>query len=317
MYPKCFVVHLLIYTSLLIYTISLFSCVRRNKILIDGSSTVYPISEAIAEEYHYSDQKIISHVLIGTSGTGGGFKKFCSGKLDITNVSRPIKNKEISLCRQNKIDYIIFKVAYDGLAIIVNKGNHFLNEVTVKDLEYIFREKDYAISWNDLKSSLSFSTIKVYSPGQDSGTYDYFIETILGTDSGMRPKSMFSEDDNILVTGVSGDLNGIGFLGLAYFIANQDQIKLLPVVNPKTKQNVLPNSQTVQDGTYFPLSRPLFIYVKKYYANEKKRKSIIQFVKFYFQEISNILPSVGYVPLSNAEYAKESKKISLLVPKVP
>lgn len=294
-----------VYFLLLIGLVSMASCGERQQVMIDGSSTVYPITEAVAEEFSKSHDS--THVIAGFSGTGGGFKKFCPGRTDITGASRPIKQEEIESCAKHGTKYMEITVAYDGLAVLVNPKNDFVDKLTVDQLEHIFRYKNPAKSWKEVDPSFPDQEIKVYAPGQDSGTYDYFVSTILGKKAKMRSKATFSEDDNILVTGIAGDKGAIGFFGLAYYEENKEKLKLVPIVNPKTKKPVKPSLETVKEGKYFPLSRPLFIYVSK---QAKQKSHVVEFVNFYLDKAGELAKDVGYIPLPDNEYQKMREEFS-------
>ncbi|MDH5655670.1 MAG: PstS family phosphate ABC transporter substrate-binding protein [Spirochaetia bacterium] len=272
-------------------------CKAKTKILVDGSSTVYPITEAVAEEYRNVDKTV--NVTVGISGTGGGFKKFCNNEIHITDASRPIKSKEIKSCADNKIGYIEIPIAYDGLAVVVSSSNAFLNEITVDQLNHIFRYENPAKTWKEINPEWPDQEIKIYSPGQDSGTYDYFVETIIGKKGRVRADAAFSEDDNVLVTGINGSEFSIGYFGLAYYSENKDSLKLIPVINPKTKKAVKPDEQTVSSGQYAPLSRPIFIYVN---AEASDKPEVKKFVEFYLGSLASLTSQTGYIPFRTGFY---------------
>ncbi len=293
-------------TNFLIFLLLLFACIsckEREKILIDGSSTVYPITEAVAEEYKKHDPSV--HVIVGISGTGGGFKKFCAGEINITNASREIKKKEIEKCSSNKIEYFSIPVAYDGLAVVVNKKNENVNSLSIEQLNKIFKSKNKAVSWNEIDKTFPSKKIKIFSPGQDSGTYEYFSKVVLGKKEEIRPDATFSEDDNVLVTGVHGEEGGIAFFGIAYYEQNKDKLRIVSIVNPKSKKVVLPTQETVRSGEYYPLSRPIFIYVNKKIQEKEK---IAKFVKFYLDNAKELSKEVGYVPLPDRMYSEIKAK---------
>lgn len=280
------------------------SCGKPQKqVLVDGSSTVYPITEAVAETYR--DVEKSTSVTVGTSGTGGGFKKFCNGETDISDASRPIKKSEVEKCAEAGVDYIELPVAYDGLAVVSNKKNEFLKDLTVEELKKIFGYDDHATKWSEVRDGWPDTEIKIYAPGQDSGTYDYFVETIIGKKGRVRSDATFSEDDNVLVTGVSGEEGAVGFFGLAYYEENQDLLNVIHIINPKTKKGVSPSIETVMDGSYFPLSRPLFIYVRKDSAEKPEVKA---FVEYYLKEAGRLSKEVGYVPFGSALSAAVEKR---------
>lgn len=269
-------------------------------IKIDGSSTVYPITEAVAEEFQKAKKGAIK-VTVGISGSGGGFKKFCRGETDISNASRPILKKEMDACKEQGIEYVELPIAYDGLAVMVNPKNTWVKSLTVEDLKKIW-EPDAAgkiTKWNQVRPEWPDAPIKLYGPGVDSGTFDYFTEAIVGKAKASRPDFTASEDDNVLVQGIAGDKNALGYFGLAYYEENRDKLKLVPIVNPKTKKEILPSEQTIIDGSYQPLSRPIFIYVNKKSAEKPEVK---EFVEFYLKNASKLVKQVKYAPLPSKAY---------------
>jgi len=286
---------------------NLLSCTKREMVSVDGSSTVYPITEAVAEEFRNTAPEI--NVTVGISGTGGGFKKFCNSEIDISDASRTIKEKEIEKCKSNGISYVEIPVAYDGLAVVVHKSNSFLNHLTVDQLKQIFRAENPAKTWKEIDAAFPEEPIKIFSPGQDSGTFDYFVETVIGERGKVRNDAIFSEDDNVLVTGVSGDKNSIGFFGFAYYQENRENLKVVQIINPKTKKAVTPSIETVANGTYAPLSRPIFIYVSK---DSLKKGSVFKFVDFYLNEAAKMSGEVGYIPLPVESYERSKKEIQKL-----
>ena len=298
---------LLIPTLLIAILSFLTFCGKKTQILIDGSSTVYPISEAAAEEYRKINKSV--HVTVGVSGTGGGFKKFCKGETDISNASRPIKNNEAAKCSQANIAYQEFPVAFDGLAVVVNKNNDFIQSLDRAALKKIFSSLNPAKTWKDVHPSWPALPIKIFAPGQDSGTHDYFVEVILGKKKKIRGDASFSEDDNVLVRGVSGARGAIGFFGLAYYQENKNKLKIVPVVNPRTGKAVIPTLETVKNNSYAPLSRPIFIYVsKKSYA----RKEVKDFVRFYLKNAGSLSKDVGYIPLAQEKVRKNAAALKKL-----
>jgi phosphate transport system substrate-binding protein len=272
-------------------------------IKIDGSSTVYPITEAVAEEFR-RDQPDVK-VTVGVSGTGGGFKKFGRGEIDINDASRPIKSQEDSICKQNNITYQELKVAFDGLAVVVNKDNTWVTELTVADLKKIWEPaaQGKIKKWNQINPAWPNEEFHLYGAGVASGTYDYFTEAIVGKSGSSRGDYTASEDDNVLVQGVSGDKNALGFFGLAYFEENKAAMKLVGVDNGKGP--VLPSVETVKNGSYAPLSRPVFIYVTE---SSAKREEIRSFVNFYLNNAADLVPDVGYIPLTTEEYQAQLAK---------
>jgi phosphate transport system substrate-binding protein len=267
---------------------------------IDGSSTVYPVTEAVAEAYRDVEPGI--RVTIGVSGTGGGFKKFYRGETEISNASRPIKDKEKAACEEAGITYKELTVAYDGLAVVVNPANDWVNDITVEELKTIWHPsaQDSIMTWNQIRPEWPNEKIRLFGPGVASGTYDYFTEAIVGESGKSRGDFTASEDDNVLVQGIAGDKYGLGFFGLAYFEENSDKLKLVGVDNGTGP--VAPSLETVKDGSYSPLSRPLFIYVSSTGAAKPEVQS---FVEFYITNASELATEVGYIPLPAEEYEKQ------------
>jgi len=261
-------------------------------VLVDGSSTVFPISEAMAEEFGAAYPNVA--VTVGVSGTGGGFKKFCAGETDITGASRPISQEEIDLCAQNGIEYIELPIALDGLTVVVNPENDFAQCLTVEELKTIWEPaaQGTVTNWNQVRSDFPSAPLGLYGAGTDSGTYDFFMDAI-GADGESRGDYTASEDDNVIVQGVSSDTNGLGFFGLAYFVENEGSLKAVEIDNGDGC--VAPNAETVADGTYQPLSRPEFIYVKQSVADDP---AIAAFVNFYIDSANaSLVDEVGYVSL--------------------
>lgn len=272
-------------------------------IKIDGSSTVYPITEAVAEEFRTGQPDV--NVTIGVSGTGGGFKKFGRGETDLSDASRPIKQSEIDLCNENSISYVELKVAFDGLAVIINPENNWVDYFTVEELKKIWEPaaQGKIMKWNQIRPEWPNEEIHLFGPGVASGTYDYFTEAIVGESGSSRGDFTASEDDNVLVQGVAGDKFGLGFFGLAYYEENMDKLKLVGVDGGNG--SILPTLETVSNGTYSPLSRPLFIYVN---STAAKRPEVQGFVKFYIDNAATLSEEVGYVSLPAAEYTTQSQK---------
>lgn len=264
---------------------------------VDGSSTVYPITEAVAEEFAENAPRV--RVTVGISGTGGGFKRFAAGEIDISDASRPIKAKEQKLCEESGIDFIEIPVAYDGLTIVVNKKNDWCDALTVDHLKSIFLDGSETKSWKDLNPEWPDIEIEMFSPGTDSGTFDYFKEVIAGKTGSIRSDMSVSEDDNVLVKGVSGNKGAIGFFGCAYYFENKDKLKALAIHNGTS--NVMPNSKTIESGEYAPFSRPLFIYVNK--ASVSK-KAVDYFVNYYLENAGEMANAVGYVSLPKEMYQR-------------
>ncbi|RME15681.1 MAG: PstS family phosphate ABC transporter substrate-binding protein [Bacteroidetes bacterium] len=270
---------------------------------IDGSSTVYPITEAVAEEFKkiHPDVK----VAVALSGTGGGFKKFVRGETDINDASRPITKFEDSVAKSNGIDYIELEVAYDGLAIVVNPQNNWCKDITVAELKKIWEPEAQGkiTKWNQIRPEWPNEPIHLYGAGVESGTYDYFTEVIVGESHSSRGDYTSSEDDNVLVQGVSSDKYALGFFGYAYYEENKDKIKLVAVDNGNGP--VLPSLETVRNKTYSPLARPLFIYINNKAA---ERKEVQEFINFYLDNVSQLASEVGYISLSDDEIKSVKEK---------
>jgi phosphate transport system substrate-binding protein len=281
--------------------IFLVSCFKQYKgrISIDGSSSVYPITEAVAEEYRNEHSDI--RVTVGVSGTGGGFKKFARGETDITNASRPIKESEIKACAENNIEFIEIPVAYDGLAVVVSPTNDFVHSLTVQELKKMWEPaaQKKIISWKQIRQDFPDVPLRLYGAGTSSGTYDYFTEAIVGEAKSSRGDYTASEDDNVLVQGVSTDKGALGFFGLAYYQENKNKLKLVAIDAQKGKGAIYPNDSSVRTGTYSPLSRPEFIYIKLQSANSPV---VQEFVRFYLENASSLVKEVGYVPLPGEVY---------------
>lgn len=268
-------------------------------IKVDGSSTVFPITEAVAEEFGKSGG---GKVIVGISGTGGGFKRFCRGETDISDASRPIKQKEIDACRASGIQYIELPVAYDGLAVVMNPQNFWVDYLTVEELKKIWEPgaQDAITKWNQIRSSFPAEDIQLFGPGTDSGTFDYFTEVINGKGGSSRGDYTASEDDNVLVEGVASSKGGLGYFGLAYYEANAGRLKVVPVKGAGAAQAVTPSKETVLGGSYTPLSRPIFIYVNK--DSLKKKPAVEKFIRYYLEHAPTLSEEVGYVPLPQSEY---------------
>ncbi|MEJ7555649.1 MAG: PstS family phosphate ABC transporter substrate-binding protein [Aquificaceae bacterium] len=270
-------------------------------IRIDGSSTVYPLTEGIAEEFQKAKRGAVK-VTVGISGTGGGFKKFCRGETDISNASRPILAREMEECRRNGIQYIELPIAYDGLAVVVNPRNNWATCMTVEQLREIWKPESQGkkFMWSDLDPKWPRVEIKLCGPGSDSGTFDYFTEAIVGKARASRGDYLASEDDNVLVQFAQRERGALCYFGLAYVEENKGKVKAIQIKNPKTGQCVAPTYQTVQNGTYQPLSRPLFIYVNAKAVEE--RPEVREFVEFYLKNAGRIARQVGYIALPDRAY---------------
>jgi phosphate transport system substrate-binding protein len=270
-------------------------------IAIDGSSTVFPITEAVAEEFQNGHPGI--QVTVGLSGTGGGFQKFCRGETAVSNASRPISAPEIEACQKAGINYIELPIAYDGLAVLVNPKNTWASSITVTELRKMWEPAAQAkvLRWNQVRADWPNQEIHLFGAGVDSGTFDYFTEVINGKAKVSRGDYTSSEDDNILVQGVAGDQYSLGYMGLAYYEENKDKLKLVAVDdgNPDNGAGpVAPSAETVRNGTYRPLSRPIFIYVN---TAALARPEVQQFVQFYLDSGGALIKEVGYVPLTDVE----------------
>ena len=267
----------------------------RGTVSLDGSSTVYPISEAIAEEFLSVAPRV--RVTVGVSGTGGGFKKFLSREIDINDASRTIKNSEVEEARANGIDYLEIPVAFDGLSVVVNPNNTWVDYLTVDELRMIWQPGSMVDSWDDIRPNWPQLPIRLYGPGTDSGTFDYFTEAVNGESGASRPDYTASEDDNILVQGISGDENALGFFGYAYYVENQDNLKIVPI--DEGNGPVAPTAQSINDGTYSPLSRPIFVYLN---TDSLARPEVRSFVDFYIDNAAGIANEVGYIELPEEMY---------------
>ncbi len=267
---------------------------------IDGSSTVFPITEAVAEEFQKAKKGAV-RVTVGISGTGGGFKKFCRGETDISNASRPILDKEMADCKAAGIKYIELPVAFDALTLVMNPKNAFLKQITVAELKTMWEPaaQGKVLKWNQVNAAWPDSGLKLFGPGADSGTFDYFTEAVVGKAKSSRGDFTASEDDNVLVQGVSRDAGALGYFGFAYFLENKDKLKAVPVVNPKTGKAVEPSLEAVISGDYQPLSRPIFIYVN---AASIDKPEVKEFVEFYLKNGAALTKEVKYVPLTDADY---------------
>lgn len=268
------------------------------QISIDGSSTVYPVSEAVAEEF--SDKNPNVKVAVGFSGTGGGMKKFAAGEIDICDASRAMKDAEAEKCKEAGIEFIELSVAFDGLAVVVNPDNDWCDSLTVDQLKQIWQPESPAQTWKEIDESFPEEKLVLYGPGTDSGTFDYFTEEIVGETKASRADYGASEDDNVIVNGVSGDKHALGYFGFAYYIENQDKLKLVGVDNGDGA--VKPSMETVMDNSYKPLARPLYIYVN---LESLKRPEVAEFVKFYMSQAAALSKEVGYVPVPE-DVAKEN-----------
>jgi phosphate transport system substrate-binding protein len=266
---------------------------------IDGSSTVFPITEAVAEDFQNAQRGKV-RVTVGISGTGGGFKKFCRGETDISDASRPILKKEMEDCRAAGIEYYELPVAFDALTVVVNPKNAFIKQLTVAEMKKMWEPaaQGKVTHWNQVNPGWPGQPMKLFGPGADSGTFDYFTEAVVGKSKSSRGDFTASEDDNVLVQGVSRDPNALGYFGYAYYIENQDKLKSVPIVNEKG-QPVSPSLEAVLKGSYSPLARPIFIYVN---AKSLQKQEVREFVEFYMTHGGKLATEVKYVPLPDNAY---------------
>ena len=290
-------------SALAVAGVALFGAqaVQAQVIKIDGSSTVYPITEAVAEEFQKAKKNVIK-VTVGISGTGGGFKKFCRDETDISNASRPITEKEMADCKAAGVNYVEMPVAYDALTIVANPKNTFLKEVTVAEMKTLWEPaaQGKVMKWNQVNPAWPDAPVKLFGAGADSGTFEYFTEAMVGKAKSSRGDYTASEDDNVLVQGVSRDVNAIGYFGYAYYAENMAKLKGVHVVNPKTGKAVEPSAANVENGTYAPLSRPIFIYVK---VKSLDKPEVKEFLEFYMKHGAKLTKEVKYVPLPAAAYS--------------
>ena len=262
---------------------------------IDGSSTVFPISQAVAEEFRKFHPDV--QVPVGVSGTGGGFKRFVVGETDISNASRPIKPIEIETAIANGIEFIEIAVGFDGLSIVANPSNEFLECVTTEELRAIWEPASKVNRWSEVRAGLPDSKFRLYGPDTDSGTFDYFTEAIVHHEDASRSDYSASADDNILIRGVGGDKNALGYFGYAFYSSSPDLLKLIAV--DSGTGCIYPSPKTINDGTYAPLSRPMFIYVN---TDALEQEEVVEFVNFYLDNATQLVLEVGYVPLPESQY---------------
>ncbi len=266
---------------------------------IDGSSTVFPITEAVAEEFQKAKQNKVK-VTVGISGTGGGFKKFCRGETDVSDASRPILKKEMEDCKAAGIEYFELPVAFDALTVVINPKNSFIKQLTIAEMKKMWEPaaQGKVTRWNQVNPAWPDQPMKLFGAGADSGTFDYFTEAVVGKAKSSRGDFTASEDDNVLVQGVARDVNALGYFGYAYYVENKDKLKAVPIVNNKG-QPVLPSLEAVIKGTYQPLSRPIFIYVN---AKSLGKPEVKEFVEFYLTHGAELSQEVKYVPLPTHAY---------------
>ena len=269
-------------------------------IKIDGSSTVYPITEGIAEDFQRAKKNAIK-VTVGISGTGGGFKKFCRGETDIQNASRPILEKEMADCKAAGVEYIELPIAFDAITVVINPKNGFLKAITVDELKKMWEPaaQGKVMRWNQINPAWPDAPIKLFGAGSDSGTFDYFTEAVTGKAKASRGDFTASEDDNVLVQGVAQDVNALGYFGYAYYAENMQRLKALPIIAGAGKPAVLPSEAAVIDGSYQPLSRPIMIYVS---VRALAKPEVREFAEFYMKGAAKIAKEVKYVPLPAKAY---------------
>ncbi|MFW6330506.1 MAG: PstS family phosphate ABC transporter substrate-binding protein [Gemmatimonadota bacterium] len=278
------------------------------RIQIDGSSTVYPISQAVAEEFMVAEAGRGVRVTVSQSGTGGGFSRFCAGETEISDASRPIKEAELETCEANGVEPVELEVAKDGITVVVNPANDFVECLTVDELRRIWRPGSQVQTWSDVRSEWPNREIKLYGPGTDSGTFDYFTEAIMGEEDRSRQDYTASEDDNVLVQGVAGDPGALGYFGFAYYEQNTARLKAVEV---DAEGCAAPTRETIASGEYRPLSRPMYIYVNQ---DALSRSEVQRFVTFYMEHAQELVPAVGYVPLAESTYERNISQVEEIAP---
>jgi phosphate transport system substrate-binding protein len=278
---------------------------RSQIVEIDGSSTVFPVTEAVAEEFQKAKKGKIK-VTVGISGTGGGFKKFCRGETDIQDASRPILKGEMADCKKAGVEYIELPVAFDALTVIINPKNNWSPSMTVAELKKIWEPaaQGKITNWNQVRSNWPNAPLKLFGAGADSGTFDYFTEAITGKAKSSRGDFTASEDDNVLVQGVANDVNALGFFGFAYYAENTNKLKAVSVDSGKGA--VAPSEKTVLDGSYQPLSRPIYIYVSK---KSLAKPEVKEFAEFYLKNAPKLVREVKYVPLPDKVYTVGANRL--------
>jgi phosphate transport system substrate-binding protein len=264
---------------------------------------VFPISEAVAEEFNAIAPRV--RITVGVSGTGGGFKKFINNEIDISNASRSIKSSEAERAAAAGIDYIELPVAFDGLSVVINPKNDWVDQLTIAELNTIWRSEDPAMRWRDVRADWPDQPIKLYGPGTDSGTFDYFTKVVNGKEQASRADFTASEDDNVLVQGIAGDLYALGYFGYAYYKENQDKLSLVPIDGGTGA--ISPNETTINNGTYAPLSRPIFIYARSSALDDP---IIERFVHFYLDQAEKLASEVGYIPMPQTVYQSAHDRVS-------
>jgi len=299
-------------TFLMVLTFGITSCSRaeqeKNQVSIDGAAVGFPISLAVAEEYQKANPN--AQVSVGSSGTGGGFSKFCDSQIDIADASRTIKDEEIKACKKKGIDFVEVPIALDGLAVIVNRQNNFAQCLTIKELNNIWNSKstNKITNWNQVNPNFPKQRIKLYAPASDTGTFDYFTQAVTGKAKNSRTDYTPSHNQNILVQGVAGDAGAIGYVGISYYTQNKNKLNLVAVQNPKGQCEKPVPLDNVVNNIYAPLSRPLFIYVNKKSLDTKPQ--VKEFVNFYLENSSKWDVEVGYIPLPQEAYPKIKQKFN-------
>jgi len=278
-------------------------------IKIDGSSTVYPVTEAVAEEFQIATK---NKVTVGESGTGSGFKKFCRGETDISNASRPIAQKEMDACKEAGIQFIELPIAFDALTVVVNSKNDWVKSLSVEELKKMWEPKSSVKNWKQVNAAYPDKALALYGPGTASGTFDYFTEAINGKSKASRTDYTPSEDDNVLVQGVSGNTGGLAYFGYAYYEENKDKLRAIPISAKAGSPAVMPSPEAVKDGTYQPLARPIFIYVNATSAAFKPE--VKAFVNYYLEHAPTLVKEVKYVPLTTEDYAAVKEHFKALKP---
>jgi phosphate transport system substrate-binding protein len=282
---------------------------QQGVIMIDGSSTVFPITEAVAEEFRAVNPARVS---ISVSGTGGGFKRFCSGETAITGASRPIKPVEMTACQQQGVEYVELPIGFDGISVVVHPSNDWAAAMTVAELDALWRPaaQRQVRRWSQLRVGWPDQEIHLFGPGVDSGTYDYFTLAIVGTEHASRGDFTSSEDDNLLVQGVSRDPLALGFFGYSYYAANRERLRLVAIDDQRADNGdgaILPSPETVRNGSYAPLSRPVFLYVSKLAA---ARPEVETFVRFYLEQARRLVAEVGYIALPEPLYRLATRRFA-------
>ncbi|HQM87050.1 MAG TPA: PstS family phosphate ABC transporter substrate-binding protein [Methylotenera sp.] len=278
-------------------------------IKIDGSSTVYPVTEAVAEEFQIATK---NKVTVGESGIGAGFKKFCRGETDISNASRPIAQKEMDACKEAGIQFIELPIAFDALTVVVNSKNDWVKSLSVEELKKMWEPKSSVKNWKQVNAAYPDKALALYGPGTASGTFDYFTEAINGKSKASRTDYTPSEDDNVLVQGVSGNTGGLAYFGYAYYEENKDKLRAIPISAKAGSPAVMPSPEAVKDGTYQPLARPIFIYVNATSAAFKPE--VKAFVNYYLEHAPTLVKEVKYVPLTTEDYAAVKEHFKALKP---